>query len=154
MTDKAIQVENLSKRYRLGQTRTLLMRLAGMLHRAKRGGAGARHAHPGDCGARRDLGPAAHSGHGVGLRGGLGECRWAFTSRYENTLVVYASKAYLGRWIAALVAEEGLGIDVVSGGELAVVRSVNFPMQKVLFHGNNKSEQELREAVEGASGAS
>ena len=43
------------------------------------------------------------------LRGGIGEYRWAFTSRYENTLVVYASKAYLGRWIAALVAEEGLG---------------------------------------------
>ncbi len=86
------------------------------------------------------------------LRGGIGEYRWAFTSRYENTLVVYASKAYLGRWIAALVAEEGLGIDVVSGGELAVVRSVNFPMEKVLFHGNNKSEQELREAVEAGVG--
>ena len=86
------------------------------------------------------------------LRGGIGEYRWAFTSRYENTLVVYASKAYLGRWIAALVAEEGLGIDVVSGGELAVVTSVGFPMEKVLFHGNNKSEQELREAVEAGVG--
>jgi len=82
------------------------------------------------------------------LRGAIGEYRWAFTSRYENTLVAYASKAYLGRWMAALVAEEGLGIDVVSGGELAVVRSVDFPMEKVLFHGNNKSEQELREAVD------
>ena len=86
------------------------------------------------------------------LRGGIGEYRWAFTSRYENTLVVYASKAYLGRWIAALVAEEDLGIDVVSGGELAVVTSVGFPMEKVLFHGNNKSEQELREAVEAGVG--
>ncbi len=86
------------------------------------------------------------------LRGCIGEYRWAFTSRYEKTLVVYASKAYLGRWIAALVAEEGLGIDVVSGGELAVVKSVGFPMDKVLFHGNNKSEQELREAVEAGVG--
>ncbi len=86
------------------------------------------------------------------LRGGIGEYRWAFTSRYENTLVVYASKAYLGRWIAALMAEEGLGMDVVSGGELAVAKSVNFPMEKVLFHGNNKSEQELREAVEAGVG--
>jgi diaminopimelate decarboxylase len=86
------------------------------------------------------------------LRGAIGEYRWAFTSRYENTLVVYASKAYLGRWIAALVAEEGLGMDVVSGGELAVARSVDFPMDKVLFHGNNKSEQELREAVDAGVG--
>ncbi len=86
------------------------------------------------------------------LRGGIGEYRWAFTSRYENTLVVYASKAYLGRWIAALMAEEGLGMDVVSGGELAVATSVSFPMDKLLFHGNNKSEQELREAVEAGVG--
>ena len=86
------------------------------------------------------------------LRGGIGEYRWAFTSRYENTLVVYAAKAYLGRWIAALIAEEGLGMDVVSGGELAVAKSVNFPMDKLLFHGNNKSEQELHEAVEAGIG--
>jgi diaminopimelate decarboxylase len=74
--------------------------------------------------------------------------REAFASRYENSAVAYAAKAYLGRWLAALLAEEGLGLDVVSGGELAVARSVGFPMERVLLHGSNKSAQELREAVE------
>ncbi len=71
----------------------------------------------------------------------------AFTSRYERSAVAYAAKAYLGRWLAALVAEEGLALDVVSGGELAVARSAGFPMDRVHFHGNNKSAGELREAV-------
>jgi diaminopimelate decarboxylase len=78
--------------------------------------------------------------------------REAFSSRYEQSAVVYAAKAYLGRWLAALVAEEGLGMDVVSGGELAVARSVGFPLERTLFHGNNKSAQELREAVEAGVG--
>jgi diaminopimelate decarboxylase len=43
--------------------------------------------------------------------------------------------------------EEGLGLDVVSGGELAIAKSVGFPMERVYFHGNNKSRQELELAV-------
>ena len=78
--------------------------------------------------------------------------REAFASRYEDSAVAYAAKAYLGRWLAALVAEEGLGLDIVSGGELAVARSAGFPMERALFHGNNKSAQELREAVEAGVG--
>ncbi len=78
--------------------------------------------------------------------------REAFGSRYAECAVAYAAKTYLGRWLAALVANEGLGLDVVSGGELAVARSVGFPMERVLFHGNNKSAQELREAVEAGVG--
>ncbi len=78
--------------------------------------------------------------------------REAFASRYEQSAVVYAAKSYLGRWLAALVAEEGLGMDVVSGGELAVARSAGFPLERVLFHGSNKSAQELREAVEAGIG--
>ncbi|MCH7812293.1 MAG: diaminopimelate decarboxylase [Chloroflexi bacterium] len=86
------------------------------------------------------------------LRASCREYREAFASRYEDSAVVYAGKAYLGRWLAALIAEEGLGLDVVSGGELAVARSAGFPLDRVLFHGNNKSAAELREAVEGAIG--
>lgn len=78
--------------------------------------------------------------------------RDAFASRYENSRVVYAAKAYLGRWLAGLIAEEGLGMDVVSGGELAVARAAAFPMDAVIFHGNNKSAQELREAVQAGVG--
>ncbi len=70
-----------------------------------------------------------------------------FRKLYPETRVRYASKAYLGRALAALIQEEGLGLDVVSGGELAIALSVGFPAAEIDFHGNNKSEQELREAV-------
>jgi len=80
-----------------------------------------------------------------------GQCRAfleSFRSRYPETAVAYAAKAYLGRALAAIVAEEGLDLDVVSGGELAIARSVNFPPDRIHFHGNNKSEEELREALD------
>jgi diaminopimelate decarboxylase len=72
----------------------------------------------------------------------------AFRSRYPDTSVAYAAKAYLGRALAAIVAQEGMDLDVVSGGELAIAASVNFPPERIHFHGNNKSEQELREALD------
>jgi diaminopimelate decarboxylase len=72
----------------------------------------------------------------------------AFRSRYPETSVAYAAKAYLGRALAAIVAQEGMDLDVVSGGELAIAASVNFPPDRIHFHGNNKSEQELREALD------
>lgn len=80
-----------------------------------------------------------------------GQCRAfikAFRTRYPDTAVAYAAKAYLGRALAAIVAQEGLDLDVVSGGELAIARSVNFPPQRIHFHGNNKSPQELAEALD------
>lgn len=80
-----------------------------------------------------------------------GQCRAyleAFNAAYPNTAVAYAAKAYLGRALAAIVAQEGLDLDVVSGGELAIARSVNFPPERIHFHGNNKSEDELREALD------
>jgi diaminopimelate decarboxylase len=61
--------------------------------------------------------------------------------------IVYASKAYLSPSIAQLIAEQGLGLDVVSGGELLVAQRAEFPMQHVSFHGNNKTEEELRLAL-------
>jgi diaminopimelate decarboxylase len=49
--------------------------------------------------------------------------------------------------VLKLLAQLGAGFDVVSGGELAVAASVGFPAGRIYFHGNNKSEQELREAL-------
>ncbi len=72
----------------------------------------------------------------------------AFRSRYPKTAVAYAAKAYLGRALAAIVAEEGMDLDVVSGGELAIARSVGFPPERIHFHGNNKSQEELTEALD------
>jgi diaminopimelate decarboxylase len=71
-----------------------------------------------------------------------------FGSRYPNSRALYASKAYLGPAMARLVAGEGLGMDVVSGGELAVARSVDFPPEDIFFHGNNKSPDEVAEALD------
>jgi diaminopimelate decarboxylase len=75
-----------------------------------------------------------------------------FRSRWPETTVLYAGKAYIGKALARLFAEEGLGLDVVSGGELAIARAAGFPMERVYFHGNNKSPQELREALEAGAG--
>jgi diaminopimelate decarboxylase len=81
------------------------------------------------------------------LRARCREFRREFEARHPDILIVYAAKAYLGRALASLVAEEGLGLDVVSGGELACARAVDFPLERVYFHGNNKSAQEIREAL-------
>ena len=75
--------------------------------------------------------------------------RQAFQKYYSTSPVqiLYASKAYLSPLIAQLMAEQGLGLDIVSGGELLLAQRASFPMEHVLFHGNNKSEEELRLAL-------
>lgn len=73
----------------------------------------------------------------------------AFNDFYEaDTLVVYASKALNTRAICKIIDQEGLGLDVVSGGELYTALSVNFPTDRIIFHGNNKSYEELEMAIE------
>jgi diaminopimelate decarboxylase len=59
----------------------------------------------------------------------------------------YASKAFLCRAMARLVAEEGMGIDVSTGGELHVALAGGMPPERITLHGNNKSEAELRTAL-------
>ena len=86
------------------------------------------------------------------LRGMCREFVGEFTSRYPRTTVAYASKAYINPALAMLAEEEGLGLDVVSGGELAVARAVDFPMERVYFHGNNKTPDELRMALDAGIG--
>ena len=61
---------------------------------------------------------------------------------------VYAGKAFLNKEMCRIVKSEGLGLDVVSGGELYTAASGGFPMENVIFHGNNKSLDELQMAVE------
>jgi diaminopimelate decarboxylase len=86
------------------------------------------------------------------LRAGMREYIQAFRSRYEATDMAYASKAYLSRYMAAVCREEGIGLDVVSGGELHVALAAGYPPEKCHFHGNNKGEDELREAIEAGIG--
>ncbi len=82
------------------------------------------------------------------LRGKCQEFSGEFGSRYSKLKVVYASKAFMVRGLALMLKEEGLGLDVVSGGEMAAALSVDFPMERVYFHGNNKSRDELLQALE------
>ncbi len=63
-------------------------------------------------------------------------------------LVLYANKALCTLFTCRIAAEEGLGLDVVSGGELYTALKADFPMDKVCFHGNNKTSDELEMAVE------
>ncbi len=62
---------------------------------------------------------------------------------YPDYQVMYAGKALLTRSICKLIHQEGLGLDVVSGGELYIAQSSGFPPENIIFHGNNKSESEL-----------
>ena len=83
----------------------------------------------------------------ITLRSRCQEFRNEFGQRYADTMVLYASKAFLNRALAAIFKEEGLGLDVVSAGELSIAESVDFPMDMVYFHGNNKSAEELKVAL-------
>ncbi|MCX7714880.1 MAG: diaminopimelate decarboxylase [Clostridia bacterium] len=62
-------------------------------------------------------------------------------------LVLYANKAFCSLFTCRIAKEEGLGIDVVSGGELYTAIKADFPMEKVCFHGNNKTLDELELAI-------
>ncbi|HVM27226.1 MAG TPA: diaminopimelate decarboxylase [Mycobacteriales bacterium] len=66
---------------------------------------------------------------------------------FEGADVYYAAKAFLCTAAARWVAEEGLSIDVCTGGELAVALKAGFPVERILFHGNNKSVPEIERAV-------
>ncbi len=61
--------------------------------------------------------------------------------------VCYAGKAFLTMYMCKIIHEEGLNLDVVSGGELYTAMKADFPMEKVYFHGNNKTLEEIEMAV-------
>lgn len=71
----------------------------------------------------------------------------AFRDAFAGFDVYYAGKAFLCTAVARWVAEEGLHLDVCTGGEMAVAERAGFPMERVGFHGNNKSLAELERAV-------
>ncbi|HXH20393.1 MAG TPA: diaminopimelate decarboxylase [Dehalococcoidia bacterium] len=86
------------------------------------------------------------------LRARARELLSEFRSRWPETSVIYAAKAYIGRALARLLAEEDIGLDVVSGGEVAIAAAAGFPLERAYFHGNNKLPAELREAVNAGIG--
>lgn len=71
-----------------------------------------------------------------------------FKSSQFETEVIYASKAFCVKEMLRLLKNKGMSLDVVSFGELATAKSVDFPMNKIYFHGNNKTITELEYALE------
>lgn len=80
------------------------------------------------------------------LRRKCAEFKAEFGQRYASTTVIYACKAFINKALLLIFREEGLGLDVVSGGELGIAQSVGFPLDKAYFHGNNKSAEEISRA--------
>ena len=74
----------------------------------------------------------------------------ALNSNFGNSAgeVYYASKSFVSVEVAKWISEAGIGIDVCTGGELAVALAANFPADRIEVHGNNKSEEEIRAAIE------
>ncbi len=86
------------------------------------------------------------------LRAKCSEYRREFCRCYPNTVVIYACKAFICKSLIRMLHEEAIGLDVVSGGEMYVAQSVGFPPGKVYFHGNNKGQDELRQALQWGTG--
>lgn len=68
-----------------------------------------------------------------------------YTEEYQ---IFYAGKAFMAMGLCPILEDEGLGLDVVSGGELYQALQAKFPPEKIIFHGNNKSEKEIIMALE------
>lgn len=76
-----------------------------------------------------------------------------FTDRYPGAVEVsYAGKAFLTMAVIRLILQEGLALDVASGGELYTALKAGFPAEKILYHGNFKSDEELAMGVEAGVG--
>ena len=80
-----------------------------------------------------------------------GRCR-EFAAAFAGADVFYAGKSFLCKAVVRIIEEEGLFLDVCSGGELAVALAAGFPPERMGFHGNNKSIGELSRALEAGVG--
>jgi diaminopimelate decarboxylase len=75
-----------------------------------------------------------------------------YREAFGGAMVFYAAKAFLSTGVVRWLEEEGLGIDVCTGGELAVALRAGFPADRLLMHGNNKSVAELAAALDAGVG--
>ncbi len=86
------------------------------------------------------------------LRGMARAYREAFAALAPDVDVIYASKAYFGQAMLRLAREEGLCVDVASGGELFAALRAGFDPERIYMHGNNKDAREVGEALEAGVG--
>ena len=73
----------------------------------------------------------------------LRELKAVFDDKYDGAQTYYASKAFLTKDMVRILKREDIGLDVVSGGELYIARELGFDMSKIMFHGNNKTVEEI-----------
>ena len=71
----------------------------------------------------------------------------SFGAELDNAVISYSTKAFSNPYLLKILKENGMSIDVVTGGELAVAKHVDFPPKRMNFHGNNKSPDELEDAI-------
>lgn len=100
----------------------------------------------------REKGTAMYVFDEADIRHRMREYHEGFKSVYPDAEVLYASKAFLNKAIVKVAREEGMSLDVSGGGELAIAQAAGFPMDRVYVHGNNKTPQELEEAISAGAG--
>ena len=76
----------------------------------------------------------------------------AFKSRYQESVIAFAGKAFLTTAMCRIAQQEGMSLDVASAGEIYTALKAGFPMERLYFHGNNKSGAELRMALDNGVG--
>lgn len=78
------------------------------------------------------------------LRSNMQEYEKSFRENYPHFSLAYAGKAFLCSALCSIIKEEDWWLDVVSGGEYYLASTANFPVEKIIFHGNNKTNEERR----------
>ena len=86
------------------------------------------------------------------MRDRIAEIRDEFLDRYDGTFAAYAGKAFLVTEMCRLADEEGLCLDVVSPGEFFTAKRAGFPAERIVYHGNNKTYEELDNIIQAGVG--
>ncbi|OPZ81088.1 MAG: Diaminopimelate decarboxylase [bacterium ADurb.Bin429] len=86
------------------------------------------------------------------VRGKCRALRAAYEKRYPSSLMLFAAKALINMAVCRIMDEEGMGLDLSSGGELYTALQAGFPMERAYLHGNNKAAWELELALEAGVG--
>lgn len=111
----------------------------------------AKHFHFGGCDSvalAREFGTPLYVVSEDGAAARMRGVKAAFDNKYERAKTHYASKAFLTKDMLRLVMRENLGLDVVSGGELYGAMSMNFPPERIVFHGNAKTPEEIEAGLD------
>lgn len=87
------------------------------------------------------------------IRANMRHFRDSIDKYYDgNGMALYASKAFSCKEMCRIADSEGLGLDVVSGGEIYTALAAGFPAERMFFHGNNKTDEEIRYALNNGVG--